>query len=150
VGCPDYFNGEEAEDLLKASSLPAALGAGISMSPTTPGGTPEVDGGESAEWEWAVVIRHWSDGPRQVKEGDRFALRMVDQSGLPLAGPVPEFTVRVPEYHLGGTFVETPARIGPWENEQGELYFIMEPTETDNVFMAAIAHPSATWKVSVQ
>ncbi len=135
VGCNAYFNGAEADDLIAVSNLPAALGAGISMAPTTPGWTPEEKGGESVEWEWALVIRHWSDGPLQVKNGDRFSFRMVDQSGKALSGPTPEVTVEVPEYHLGGTFVETPARIGPWENDRGELYFIMEPTETDNVFM---------------
>lgn len=135
VSCENMFIGEEAEDLLPVSKLPSAIGAGISLSPVTPRWTPKTKGGESAEWEWAVVIRHWSDGPYQVKDGDRFSLRMVDRLEQPLIGLLPEFTVEVPEYHLGGTFVETPARIGPWETANGNLYYIMEPTETDNVFM---------------
>ena len=32
-------------------------------------------------------------------------------------------------------YVETPGRIGPWQASNGHLYFIMEPAETDNVFM---------------
>ncbi len=135
VGCDGFFYGEEADDLIAVSDLPAAPGAGICLAPTTPGWSPDAEAGASAEWEWAIVVRRWADGHELVRDGDRFALRMVDQKGLPLSGPVPEFTVHVPARHLGGTFVETPARIGPWENSRGELYFIMEPTETDNVFM---------------
>jgi hypothetical protein len=135
VGCEAFFYGEEAENLISVSKLPGNPGAGIRLAPTTPGWIPEPKSGASAEWEWAVVVRRWSDGPKLVKDGDRFAMRMVDHLGQPLPGPVPEFTVRVPSGHLGGTFVETPAHIGPFENNQGHLYFIMEPTETDNRFM---------------
>jgi hypothetical protein len=41
----------------------------------------------------------------------------------------------IPPGHVGGTFVETPGRIGPFQASNGDLYFIMEPAETDNVFM---------------
>ncbi len=135
VGCEAYFYGEEAKDLLAISNLPPNPGAGITLSPATPSWYPEPATGASAEWEWSLVVRHWADGPEQLVDGERIALRVVDQLGLPLPGNIPEFTIRVPVQHLGGTFVETPARIGPWETATGELYFIMEPTETDNVFM---------------
>ncbi len=132
IGCDAYFYGEEAEDLIAVSQLPYKPGAGITLAPTTPGWT---DANATAEWEWALVVRRWADGPNLVQTGDRFAIRMVDQLGRVLGGPAVEFTVEVPDYHLGGTFVETPMRIGPYEAKNGELYFIMEPTETDNVFM---------------
>lgn len=135
VSCEAFFFGKEAGDLIAVSKMPANPGAGISLAPTTPGWLPEPETGASAEWEWAMVIRRWADGPQLVKEGDRFSLRMVDHLGRPLAGPTPEFTVNVPKGHLGGTYVETPARIGPYENSDSDLYFIMEPTETDDVFM---------------
>ena len=135
VSCEAFFFGEEADDLIPMSKKPANSGAGINLAPTTPGWFPEPKTGASAEWEWAMVIRRWADGPKLVKKGDRFSFRMVDHLGRPLAGLMPEFMVNVPEGHLGGTFVETPARIGPYENSNGDLYFIMEPTETDNVFM---------------
>jgi len=85
--------------------------------------------------ESAFRLLHPAGFPNPKRDGDQFLLRMVDHLGRPLAGPIPEFQVTVPKGHLGGTFVETPARIGPYENSKGELYFIMEPTETDNVFM---------------
>jgi len=135
VSCHAFFLGEEADDLIAVSEKPANPGAGISLSPTTPGWFPHPKTGASAEWEFALVIRRWADGPQAVKDGDHISLRMVDHLGRPLAGPMPYLLVNVPQGHLGGTFVETPARIGPYENSKGELYFIMEPTETDNVFM---------------
>ena len=135
VSCNAFFLGEEAEDLIAVSKLPANPGAGINLAPTTPGWNPEPETGASAEWEFALVIRRWADGPQLVKDGDRFSIRMVDHLGRTLAGPTPDFSVNVTKKHLGGTFVETPARIGPYENSKGHLYFIMEPTETDNVFM---------------
>jgi len=135
VSCEAFFFGEEADDLILMSKKPANSGAGINLAPTTPGWFPKPKTGASAELEWAMVIRRWADGPKLVKKGDRFSLRIVDHLGRQLAGPMPEFTVNVPKGHLGGTFVETPARIGPYENSKGDLYFIMEPTETDNVFM---------------
>ncbi len=135
VSCDAFFMGEEADNLITASKMPANPGAGISLAPTTPGWLPEPITGASAEWEFALVIRRWADGPELTRDGDQISLRMVDQLERPLKGQVPVFTVHVPKQHLGGTFVETPARIGPYENSKGELYFIMEPTETDNVFM---------------
>lgn len=135
VSCPAYFNGQEAENLLPVSTLPNNRGAGVSLSSSTPGWVPKPGQGASSEYEWAVVIRNWSDGPVQAKAGDRISFRMVDQHGRVLEGSNPEVTVQIPNYHLGGTFVETPAHIGPWQNKADALYFIMEPTETDNVFM---------------
>ncbi|MEQ9824242.1 MAG: hypothetical protein ABQ298_07650 [Puniceicoccaceae bacterium] len=135
VGCEAFFYGEEADDLLSGSTLSSAPGAGITLAPTTPGWTPNSPNGESVEWEWTLVVRHWCDGPIQVLNGDTFALRLVDQLGRPLEGLLPSFKVEVPAFHLGGTFVETPARIGPWEDSSGALYFIMEPTETHNRMM---------------
>lgn len=135
VGSDAFFNGEFAEDLIPVSSLPASPGAGVALAPTTPGWTPHAPTRSSAEWEFALVVRHWSDGPKVVSDGDQFSFRLVNQLGQILPGPNAQLTLHVPEYHLGGTFVETPARIGPWESSTGELYFIMEPTETDNLFM---------------
>jgi hypothetical protein len=61
---------------------------------------------------------------------------MVDSTGAPVAaGPLGSVVLRVPPGHLGGTFVETPGRIGPWQAINGDLYFIMEPAESDNKFM---------------
>jgi hypothetical protein len=106
----------------------------------TAGGTVEVgaSGPAQTEWEWPVVIRLYADGAVTNAEGDTFEFRMVDGDGHPVAtrdgGPV-AVQLRVPERLLGGTYVETPGVLGPWQAADGALYFPMEPAETFNVLM---------------
>ena len=72
---------------------------------------------------------------------------MVDGAGRPVdgAGPV-RVTLRVPDGLLGGTYVETPGVLGPWQGEDGTLYFPMEPAETFNVLMmVASTDGGASW-----
>jgi hypothetical protein len=133
VSCPAYANGAATTDLLTGSSVRFQAGAGISSADRT----PSWSGADShAEFEWALVIRRYADGPVANEEGDTFELRMVDAGGAPLGGTRnPVLRLTIPPRHVGGTFVETPGRIGPWQARNGDLYFIMEPAETDNVFM---------------
>ena len=59
----------------------------------------------------------------------------------------PVLRLAIPPGHVGGTFVETPGRIGPWQAANGDLYFIMEPAETSNVFMMMKStDKGATWR----
>ncbi|MFC7499228.1 hypothetical protein ACFQRC_08340 [Enterovirga sp. GCM10030262] len=134
VVTPAYAHGEETGDLLSGSNAPFAPGIGLSLRKRTPrwaAGT-----GRHGEFEWPIVIRRHADGPAVNEAGDHFEFRMVDSAGEAVpAGPVAKVRLSVPAGHLGGTFVETPGRIGPWQATNGDLYFIMEPTETDNKFM---------------
>lgn len=132
VSCPAYAFGALAGDLLSASPAPAYPGTGIALAPTTPAWSQPAS---STEFEWALVVRRYADGPLFAQAGDTFAFRLVDALGTPLSGPYPVLTLAVPPGHLGGTFVETPARIGPYEAADGTLAFLMEPAETDNRFM---------------
>jgi hypothetical protein len=133
VSCPAYANGAATTNLLTGSSARFQAGAGISSAERT----PSWSGARShAEFEWALVIRRYADGAVANEEGDTFELRMVDAGGAVLAGSRnPVLRLTIPPGHVGGTFVETPGRIGPWQARNGDLYFIMEPAETDNVFM---------------
>ena len=133
VSCPAYENGAATTDLLTGSSANFQAGAGISSAERTPSWSGV---GSHAEFEWALVIRRYADGAVANEEGDTFELRMVDSGGAPLGGsrnPVLQLTI--PARHVGGTYVETPGHIGPWQARNGDLYFIMEPAETDNLFM---------------
>lgn len=132
VASNEYAHGEATEDLLDGSAESFVGGTGVSLRPeprirSWPAG--------STEWEWALVIRYFSDGAFRIDDGDTFEYRMVSGDGTPLSGEPASVVVDVPEYHLGGTFVETPGRIGPWQATNGDLYFVQEPAETDNVFM---------------
>jgi hypothetical protein len=134
VSTTAYAHGAPALDLLPGSATRFAGGSGINLAAQAPAWF-EGDGGHF-EFEWPVVLRYFADGPVTNADGDRFELRMADGNGEPLAGQrVASVRLAVPDGHLGGTFVETPGRIGPLRASNGDLYFIMEPSESDNVFM---------------
>jgi hypothetical protein len=145
VSCPAYKHGAETTDLLTGSSARFQPGAGISSAERT---SSSGVAGAHAEFEWPVVIRRYADGAVANEEGDTFELRMVDADGAAFGGSRnPEFRLTIPAGHVGGTFVETPGRIGPWQARNGDLYFIMEPAETDNVFMMIKSTDNgATWR----
>lgn len=132
VSCSSYTNDDATTDLLKGSRQPFRPGKGISFAKA--GQTPMGGAGHS-EFEWPLVVRYFADGPVKNEAQDLFEVRLVTPSGRPVASAHPKLRLAIPPRHLGGTFVETPGRIGPWRTKRGDLYFIMEPTETDNVFM---------------
>jgi len=131
---PPFMRGTFAEDLLPQTDREHGEdSAGQGLEPVS---TRAGEYGVASEWEFPLVVRYFSDGPIRLEEGDSIEFRVGLLHGEILPSAVtPRITVRVPSGHLGGTFVETPGRIGPWEAEDGSLYFIMEPTETDNRFM---------------
>lgn len=128
-----FEHGDITRDLLAASDQPFVGGAGVSFDEWTP--SRSVAAGQT-EWEFPIVIRRFSDNAARNDTGDRFEFRVVDESGRILpATDTTAVTLDVPAGHLGGTFVETPMRIGPWQADNGDLYFLMEPAETDNLLM---------------
>ena len=134
IAAESFTHGAPTENLLPASDLPFGGGAGISFAATTP---ESAAAGVHTEWEFPLVIRYFSDGAVVNEPGDVFEYRLVDTAGAPLAAEHPaRVTLRVPDGHLGGTFVETPMRLGPWQSRDGSLYFLMEPAETWNSLMA--------------
>lgn len=134
IETPAYPHGAETERLLGAIDINWDDGAGINAVAATLVWRTVND---ALEWEWPLVIRRFSDGPTFADNNTLFELRVVDGSGRPLPGHASaELQLTAPAYHLGGTFVETPARLGPYQSDTGHLYFFMEPSETDNRFMA--------------
>lgn len=128
-----FAHGEATQDLLAGSPRTFDGGAAVSFARETP--SKPVAGGHT-EWEFPLVIRRFADGAAMNEHGDQFEYRLIDNKGEPLpASNYPEVTLEVPVGHMGGTFVETPARIGPWEAGNGDYYFLMEPSETDNMLM---------------
>ncbi|QIB65559.1 hypothetical protein [Kineobactrum salinum] len=145
VSNPEFDYGDKTEDILPGSTAPFTGGAGIDYAETTPSWSAA--GGHS-EWEFPVVIRYFYDGPSMNEKGDTFEYRMVDVNGNPLqAEHNPLVTLDVPERHLGGVFVETPVRVGPWQASNGDLYFLQEPAETDNFMMSVKSTDGGqTWR----
>jgi len=137
VGVDGYAAALPTSDLLLGSPLPFEAGVGVNLAAFVPvRGATTRSASFHTEIEWPLVIRRLSDGVVTFEDGDVFEFRVVDSQGQPLLGSAhPSVTLRVPAGHLGGTYVETPGRIGPWQASNGDLYFIMEPTETDNRFL---------------
>jgi hypothetical protein len=134
VSTPAYAHGQPTRDILAGSSAKFAGGAGLNLAAQAPAWFAG-EGGHF-EIEWPLVVRFYADGPVTNADGDRFELRMADGDGEPLTGQrVATVHLRVPEGHLGGTFIETPGRIGPLRASNGDLYFMMEPAESENLFM---------------
>lgn len=133
VSTPAYGNGAAVVDLLGGSTAPFGGGAGVGLDTLAPAWR---GAGVHGEWEWALVIRAFADEAVQHADGDRFEFRMVDEKGcLPVPAEPAAVTLEVPAGHIGGTFIETPGPIGPWQASNGDLYFMMEPAETFNVLM---------------
>jgi hypothetical protein len=145
VSCAAYADGAPTADLLKGSAAPFRPGAGIGLRDRTAAWQGD---GAHGEFEWAVVIRRFADGAEINETGDTFEFRMAAADGGPVAGvPVPKLRLEVPAGHVGGTFVETPGRIGPFRASNGDLYFILEPAETSNLFlMIKSSDQGRTWR----
>ncbi|HEY0946530.1 MAG TPA: hypothetical protein VGD81_14730 [Opitutaceae bacterium] len=145
VSTPAYAHGEPATDLLHGSARPFGGGAGINLAAQAPAWFAQEG---HHEFEWPLVIRRFADGAVTNEEGDRFEVRLADHRGKTLPGARPaRVRLTVPPGHVGGTFVETPGRIGPWQARNGDLYFIMEPAESYNVFMMVKSNDGGrTWR----
>jgi hypothetical protein len=145
VSCAAYENGAATANLLAGTGASFQAGAGISLA----GRTPSWTGGAShGEFEWPLVVRRFADGAETNEQGDAFELRMI-AGGQPAAGASrnPVLRLTIPPRHVGGTFVETPGRIGPFRAANGDLYFIMEPAETSNLFMMVKSSDDGlTWR----
>ena len=140
VDASTWGHGADTGDLLDASTAPFVGGSGVALDSVTATGSVQagISGPAHTEWEWPVVIRLYADGAVTNAEGDTFELRMVDANGHPVAtrdGEPVAVQLRVPAWLVGGTYVETPGVLGPWQAEDGALYFPMEPAETFNVLM---------------
>jgi len=143
VAATAYANGAATMNLLKGSSAGFQTGAGMSLADRSPSWSGT---GAHSEFEWPLVIRRYADaGPNE--DGDAFELRVVAaDNGEPATHLNPMLRLAIPPGHVGGTFVETPGRIGPFRAANGDLYFIMEPTETNNLFMMIkSADDGRTW-----
>jgi hypothetical protein len=129
-----YVHGADTERLLGDAAMDWDDGAGLSAVAATPVWRMT---NTAVEWEWPLVIRRFSDGPTFAADDAVFELRVVDGNGRAVVGELSaQARLSAAPGHLGGTFIETPARLGPYQSETEQLYFFMEPAETDNRFMA--------------
>ncbi|MEQ9569064.1 MAG: hypothetical protein RLN75_02650, partial [Longimicrobiales bacterium] len=143
VSTPAYDDRAPTTDLLPGSDRPFVPGAGVALDSAT---GPWSGAGAHGEWEWPLVIRRFADQAVTNDDGDLFEFRMIDRGGRPVGGAPAAVLLRLPPGLLGGAFVETPGRLGPWSSVTGALYFPIEPAETFNVLMmVGSTDGGATW-----
>ncbi len=144
VSCPGFENGEPTKPLLTTADEDFEPGSGVALATQS----SRMNTNSISEYEWAVVVRRFADQAVTNEAGDSFAFRMIPAgSEAHVESKHPSLTLSIPPGHLGGTFIETPGRIGPWQPANGDLYFIMEPTETDNLFMMVKSTDNGrTWR----
>lgn len=127
-----YGDGQETVDLLRGSAANFAVGEGRA----SPGPLRMPPPGHHSEAEFALIIPTFHDGAGQNRASDVFEFRLSGTTGV--ASPDSGYarvSLIVPPGLIGGTYVESPNRVGPFRDPNGNLYAILEPAETDNVFM---------------
>ena len=138
-----FANGDATTDLLAGSAEPFQTGDGLISNPS-----PSISlDQQHTELEWSLRIRKFHDTGTNLT-GDTFEFRVVESSGTPLdayAAPA-VVTLFHPPGLIGGCYVESPSRIGPYADSNGNLYYVTEPTEFNNrMMMLKSTDGGATW-----
>lgn len=128
-----YADGDATTNILSGSSATFAAGTGNEDNDTGLWNNGTAHG----EFEWAVLIRRtfgtFPNSPTGHNvDGDEFEFRLSTTAGDAFSERVllPKVTLNVPARLLGGTIVETPGRMGPHKDGNGNLYYLMEYSET--------------------
>jgi hypothetical protein len=89
------------------------------------------------ELEYALMIMQWYDGPAKVADSNTIQFRVVeaDNTAFTTYSQTPTVTVNMPTGYIGGTMVESPNHLGPVADSNGNIYTIIEPSETDPKMM---------------
>jgi len=92
---------------------------------------------EELELEFCMRIMSFHDGPTQNVADDTLEFRVVEGDGTVFSGTYtnPVVTVSETAGYIGGTYAETPCKIGPEVDSNGGVYFLAEPAESENVMM---------------
>ena len=89
---------------------------------------------EELELEFCIRIMSFHDGPTQNVEDDTLEFRVVEGDGTVFGGTYvnPVITVTETAGYIGGTYPETPCKIGPYVDANGNIYVLIEPAESQN------------------
>jgi hypothetical protein len=122
-----FANDDATTNLLVGSGLAFTAGVGLEDN-LTPAVTIN---NNHTEYEWTIRIRvmHNNGTTRgRNADGDTFEYRIVESGGTVFAGTyvIPLITLNVPDGLIGGSMVETPKRLGPFKDTNGNLYYLGE------------------------
>jgi hypothetical protein len=122
-----YVDNDATTNLLVGSGLAFTAGVGLEDN-LTPAVTIN---NQHTEYEWTIRIRvMWNNGTIRGRnvDGDTFEYRIVESGGTVFAGTyvIPLITLNVPDGLIGGSMCETPKRLGPYKDTNGNLYYLGE------------------------
>ena len=104
---------------------------------------------EETEFEWCLQIQSFHDGPTQNVNSNTLDFRVVESDGTAFTGTYVNPTITVSETagYVGGCFTETPNRVGPHADTNGNLYFAMENAHNEASFlMVKSTDGGNTWR----
>ncbi|MGW8177849.1 MAG: hypothetical protein ACWGQW_03530 [bacterium] len=125
-----YANNAATTDILSGSSEAFDTGAGLEDDTVTNSLTID---NEHTEIEICLMMVGFYDGYNQLADNDTIELRLTEGDGTEFASyTIPTITVSVPDYYIGGCYIESPVHAGPLCDGNGNLYFIMELSSVEN------------------
>ena len=126
-----YTNLDATTNLLSGSSK--AFDAGVGLEDSAESSSLNIDN-EHTEIEFCLMMIGFSDGYIQLADSDSIELRIIEGDDTVFSGSYnsPTITVAVPDYYVGGCWVESPVHVGPLRDDDGNLYHIMECTSEYN------------------
>jgi hypothetical protein len=150
-----YSDGDVTSNVLAGSSQPFTAGEGdedngVSGQNLT-GTILLVD--QHTEVEFCIMIHRFysitdAGDYNRNDANDTYEFRVVQSDGTLFPGIYnnPTITLTLPSYYIGGTAVESPNRTGPIKDGNGNLYKLMETTDTDpEPIMMKSADGGLTW-----
>lgn len=145
VDSKQYADADATTDILIGSSAPFIAGEGVENDNLASVGPIH---GEHTEIEFCLLLHRIADGPVFLNDGDTIQFRMVQSDNTLLDAYIntPTVTVNYPAGLIGGCYIENPGNIGPFLDGNDNLYFVVEPTETDNqMLMMKSTDSGDTW-----
>lgn len=124
---PNYADGDATTNLLSGSSETFETGEGCEDRQTNSAQTLT---NEHTEHEFCFIIVGTWGGPNRIGDGDSIQLRMIESNDTVFTGTyvTPTITVNLPTRYIGAVFPESPVRVGPFCDTNGNLYLLIEPT----------------------
>ena len=127
-----YVDGASTANILSGSSRGFVVGEGAE----DPDVASIAISNQHTEIEFTIIIPTFyapinvPNNP-QNKDGDTFEFRLVESDGTVFAGAYvnPTITLNVPDYLIGGCFVETASTLGPYVDSNDNMYYMIENCE---------------------
>lgn len=113
--------------------------------------TAIVANSKETEFEFCLMIMSFHDGHIQNVASDTLEFRLVESDGTVFAGTYtnPVITVAETDYYIGGCYPETPTKVGPYVDGNGNIYAVIEFSHNspyNSLLIIKSADGGMTWR----